>query len=309
MDSVLLLSILASAVQSGTPILYATLGEILTERAGVLNLGVEGMMVTGALFGFLGAYFTGSAWMGVLAAGCAAMLLASLHAVVCLHFLGNQVVSGLALTILGVGLADTLGAQFIGMKTSGFSSFHLPVLADIPFVGGVFFKHDILVYISYFLPFLFWFFLNRTRMGLALCAVGENPAAASAAGLNPLFLRWFGILAGAFFVGVGGAYLSLVYTHFWTNSITAGRGWIAVALVIFAFWRPGRAMLGAYFFGGIIAFQLRLQASGTVIPSDLLAMLPFVLTIAALILSSVFSRNRSISAGPEALGTNIEPQE
>jgi simple sugar transport system permease protein len=309
MHSELLIPLLAAAVQSGTPILFATLGEMFTEKAGILNLGVEGMMIVGAFAAFLVSQATGSPVLGLVAAGLAAALLGALHGLVCLHFLGNQVVSGLALTILGVGLADFLGTPFIGQQAPGFYPFALPVLSSVPFLGDVFFKQDALVYLSYLMPVAFWLVWNRTRTGLALTAAGEYPPAAAAAGLSPVRLRWLGILAGGFLVGLGGAYLSLAYTHLWTNGMTAGRGWIAVALVIFAFWRPGRAVFGAYLFGGVMAFQLRLQATGTQIPSSFLLMLPYGLTIAALLFSALRGRGGSSSAAPAALGVNIEPQE
>lgn len=306
MSMELIVPVLAATVQSGTPILYATLGEMFTERSGVLNLGVEGLMIIGAFAAFLATYYTGNPWLGVLAAGTAAGLLGLVHGVVCLVFQGNQTVSGLALTIFGVGLADYLGTPLVGTVTTGFTSFAVPVLGDIPVLGAIFFRHDALVLLSYFLPLLFWFFMSRTRWGLALRAAGEHPEAAAAAGLNPVQLRWVGIFVGGFLAGMGGAYLSLAYTHLWTNNITAGRGWIAVALVIFAFWRPGRAVLGAYLFGGVMALQLRLQAMGATLPSSLLLMLPYALTLMVLFISSARGKGRG---APAALGVNIEPKE
>lgn len=306
MSMELIVPVLAATVQSGTPILYATLGEMFTERSGVLNLGVEGLMIIGAFAAFLATYYTGNPWLGVLAAGTAAGLLGLVHGVVCLVFQGNQTVSGLALTIFGVGLADYLGTPLVGTVTKGFTSFAVPVLGDIPVLGAIFFRHDALVLLSYFLPLLFWFFMSRTRWGLALRAAGEHPEAAAAAGLNPVQLRWVGIFVGGFLAGMGGAYLSLAYTHLWTNNITAGRGWIAVALVIFAFWRPGRAVLGAYLFGGVMALQLRLQAMGATLPSSLLLMLPYALTLMVLFISSARGKGRG---APAALGVNIEPKE
>lgn len=300
-----LIPLFAATVQSGTPILYATLGEMMTEKGGVLNLGVEGMMAVSALAAFWASFVTGSPWLGFLAGGCAGMLMASLHAFVCVTCLGNQVVSGLALTILGGGLTHFLGVPYVGLAAPGFDPFNFPLLSQIPVIGEIFFKHDMLVYVSFLVPVLFWFFFRRTSLGLHVAATGEMPAAAAAAGLKPIRLRYFAIIAGGFLVGLGGAYLSLAYTHLWTNGLSGGRGWIAVALVIFAFWRPGRAVVGAYLFGGVMAFQLRLQAAGTHLPSSLLLMLPYLLTILVLILSAW--RGRRIDA-PAALGTNIEPE-
>ncbi|MFC1488758.1 ABC transporter permease [Thermodesulfobacteriota bacterium] len=306
MKTDLLLPLLAATVQSGTPILYATLGEIFTEKSGILNLGVEGMMIIGALAAFVTAKFTGSPILGFFIGGCAGALLAGVHGLVCLGFQGNQVVSGLALTILGVGLANYLGTPFIGQAAPGFTAIPVPVLSKIPVIGHVFFNHDILVYFSYLIPPVMWAFFRYTRWGLGLRAVGEYPRAAAAGGLRVIGYRWAGVLAGGYLVGLGGAYLSLAYTHLWTNGLTAGRGWIAVALVIFAFWNPMRAIAGAYLFGGVMAFQLRLQATGTHIPSSLLLMLPYALTVIVLVLSSWKELG---SEAPAALGVNVEPTE
>ena len=300
----IIIALLAATVQSGTPILYATLGEIFTEKSGVLNLGVEGAMIIGALTAFIVARFTGNPVLGFLAAGLAGSLATAIHGVVCLGFQGNQVVSGLALTILGVGLANYIGTGYVGMSAPGFQPLAIPGLADIPVIGPIFFQHDPLVYGSYLIAPLLWLFFARTRFGLGLRAAGEYPAAAIAAGLNVAAYRWLGIMVGGFFMGLGGAYLSLAYTHLWTTNLTAGRGWIAVALVIFAFWRPGRAVFGAYLFGGIMALQIRLQASGTQLPSSILLMLPYVLTVLVLVLSSW---RKGTSEQPGALGVNIEP--
>ena len=302
----LIIPLMAAAVQSGTPILYATLGEIFTEKSGVLNLGVEGVMIVGALTGFVVAKMTGNPSLAFIMAGLSGTLAVSIHGIVCLWFQGNQVVSGLALTILGTGLANYLGTSLVGVTAPGFDPFALPFLSDIPWIGPIFFNHDPLVYVSYLIPPLMWLFFYYSRFGLGLRAAGEYPDAATAAGLNVQGYRWFGILVGGFFMGLGGAYLSLAYTHLWTNNLTGGRGWIAVALVIFAFWRPGRAVFGAYLFGGIMAMQLRMQASGTALPSSLLLMLPYALTIIVLVFSSW---KKGSTEQPAALGVNVEPAE
>jgi simple sugar transport system permease protein len=306
MNTELIIPLLAAAIQSGTPILFATLGEILTEKSGVLNLGVEGIMIVGALAAFVIAKMTGEPLLAFALAGLAGMGLAAGHGVVCLWFLGNQVVSGLALTIFGLGLADYLGTPLIGQTAPGFGKLVLPALGQIPILGRVLFQQDLLVYISVLVAPLLWFFLSKTRWGLNLRATGENPEAAAAAGISVLRYRWVGVLGGGFLVGLGGAYLSLAYTHLWTSGLTAGRGWIAVALVIFAFWRPGRALLGAYLFGGVMAFQYRLQAVGTHLPSSLLLMLPYALTVIVLVFASWKSRQAN---APEALGINVEPHD
>ncbi|MEF2146009.1 MAG: ABC transporter permease [Desulfovibrionaceae bacterium] len=302
----LILALLAAAVHSGTPILYATLGEMLTEKGGVLNLGIEGIMSVSAFAAFLACVGTGSAWLGLLAGGVAGMFMAALHGFVTITCLGNQVVSGLALTIFGLGLTDFMGTPYIGTNTPGFSSWDFPGLSALPVVGPIFFQHNVMVYLSYLLPVVFWFFMRRTSLGLAVTAVGEMPAAAYAAGLKPRRLRYFAVIVGGFLAGLGGAYLSLVYTHIWTTGLSGGRGWIAVALVIFAFWRPQRAVVGAYLFGGVMAFQLRLQATGTSLAPQFLLMLPYALTIIVLVLSAWRGKRRS--QGPGALGVNIEPE-
>ncbi len=301
-----IVALLAATVQSGTPVLFATLGEILTEKGGVLNLGVEGMMSVAAMGAFLTAYATGSPWLGLLAGGLCGMGMAACHGVVCITFLGNQVVSGLALTIAGLGLTTYFGTPFVGLSAPGFGPAPIPLLSDLPVLGPILFDHDLLVYLSFIAPLGLWFLLQRTRLGMNIRATGEMPAAVASAGLNPIRLRWLALELGGFLIGIGGAYLSLAYTHLWTNGLSGGRGWIAVALVIFAFWRPWRAVLGAYLFGGVMAFQLRLQAAGTSLPSSLLLMLPYALTILALCVSSFRGRN---IAAPEALGTNIEPDD
>jgi ABC-type uncharacterized transport system permease subunit len=306
MSTEFIISLLAATIQSGTPILFATLGEILTERSGVLNLGVEGMMIVGALAAFVGAQISGSAWVGLMIGGLFGMLMASVHGLVCLGFQGNQVVSGLALTILGVGLANYFGTPYIGQSSPGFAPFALPLLSTIPIIGPIFFQQDPLVYLSIVLTPAMWTMLYGTRWGLGIRSVGENPDAAAAAGLRVSAYRWAGILLGGVLVGMGGAYLSLAYTHLWTTGLSAGRGWIAVALVIFAFWHPGRAILGAYLFGGVMAFQFRLQAMGTHLPSSLLLMMPYALTVIVLVLSSIRGRG---SEAPAALGVNLEPPE
>ncbi len=299
-------ALLAAAVQSGTPVLYATLGEIITERSGILNLGVEGIMLVGALAAFVVAQSTGSPVLGFLAGGACGALLAGLQGLVCLGFQGNQVVSGLALTIMGTGLANYLGTPFVGKTSPGFSQTAIPLLSQMPVLGPVLFQQDALVYLSFLLPAALWLYLHYTRWGLSLCAVGENPEAALSAGLRVIGLGGVGVVFGGWLMGWGGAYLSLAYTHSWTNGLAAGRGWIAVALVIFAFWQPWRALLGAYLFGGVMAFQFRLQAMGTHIPSSLLLMLPYALTIAVLVFSSWKGRG---DEAPAALGVNIEPEE
>ncbi|MDR3641861.1 MAG: ABC transporter permease [Humidesulfovibrio sp.] len=310
MSPELIIALLAAAVQGAAPILFATLGEMLSEKAGVLNLGVEGVMALSAFAAFIVCHLTGSAVLGLFAGGFAGALLCGLHALVCQVFLGNQVVSGLALTIFGVGLSDFLGTPYVGVGTEGFRQFAVPLLSHLPMLGPVLFRQDAMVYLVYCAPVAVWFLLNRTSLGLGLRATGEMPAAAAAAGLNPQRLRAFGVMAGGFLCGLGGAYLSLAHTHLWSTGLSGGRGWVAVALVIFAFWRPGRAVIGALLFGGVMAFQLRLQAEGTNVPSSLLLMLPYALTVIVLVFSAARAKylKTGHSAAPAALGVNIEPE-
>ncbi|MDR2892953.1 MAG: ABC transporter permease [Deltaproteobacteria bacterium] len=297
---------MTAAISTGAPILYATLGELVMERGGVLNLGVEGMMMVGALAAFLGCYHTGSPWFGLLCGGFSAMLMSMLHGAICLIFQGSQVVSGLALTIFGTGLANYLGTPYIQMKIQGFTALDVPLLSSIPVLGPIFFQQDVLVYLSYILPFLLWWLLMRTRFGLALRATGENPAAVRAAGISPGAVRWAALMLGGFLVGLGGAYLALASMRMWVDNLVSGRGWIAVALVIFAFWRPGRAVFGVYLFSGITAYLFRAQALGVGIPTAFLSMLPYLMTLAVLLASSLRGKD---SGAPADLANNLRPED
>ncbi len=305
----ILIPILAAAVRSGTPILYATLGEIITEKSGVMNLGLEGLMLLGALSGFAVTSATGNPWLGVAAAFAAGAFFSLFHGVVCISLGGNQVVSGLALTMLGTGVTAILGRDYVGQLINGFSRAPIPFLSDIPVLGPVFFRHDPLVYLSYGLvAFLCWF-LWRTKSGLNLRAVGDNPRAADSLGINVVAIRYIYTMIGGGIVAVGGAYLSVSYSHMWTEGMSAGRGWIAVALVIFAIWNPARAAFGSYLFGGVEACQLRIQAAGTNISAPLLLMLPYILTIAVLVIISVRKGKGILFGAPASLGTPFYREE
>lgn len=298
----ILIPILTAAVRSGTPILYATLGEIVTEKAGILNLGLEGIMLVGAYTGFAVTYHLGSPWLGVVMAFVVGALLSLIHAFISITMKGNQVVSGLALTMFGTGASSLLGRSYIGFTIEGLNKIPLPGLSQIPIIGPVLFNNDALIYGSFILVFfLYWFFL-RTRNGLNLRAVGDNPQAADAMGISVDKTRYLYTLIGGGIVAVGGAYMSIAYTKMWAELMTAGRGWIAVALVIFAIWNPMRAALGAYLFGGVEAFQLRLQAAGTSIPTPLLMMLPYILTIVVLFFISVSQGKGILFGAPSSLG-------
>jgi simple sugar transport system permease protein len=295
------ISILAAAVTAGTPILYAALGELITERAGILNLGIEGIMLTGAVCGFSAAVTTGSNWFGLFAAMFAGGAVAGIHALLCISLRANQVVSGLALTLFGTGLSGYLGKSYIGMPVPhAFTVQPLGPLAQLPFIGPIFFQHDVLVYASYLLVPAVSFLIYRTRYGLILRALGENPAAVDALGYKVFTLRYVYVIVGGMLCGVGGAYLSLAYAPSWLENMTAGRGWIAVALVIFALWNPWRALIGSYLFGGVDALGFNLQVLGVNIPIFFLNMMPYLFTI--LVLTLVMARQRGRLTAPGALG-------
>ncbi|WP_019879401.1 ABC transporter permease [Succinispira mobilis] len=308
MDSALLIAILAASITAGTPILFAALGELITERAGILNLGVEGIMLVGAVAGFISAYVTADPWVGIIAAMILGMLMALIHAFLTITLRANQVVSGLAITLFGTGLSGYIGKNYVGLTLpKAFTAQTIPFLSDIPFIGEVFFKHDPLVYLSYILVIFFHFYLYYTTPGLKLRALGENPGATDAMGINVFFLRYCYVLLGGGLCGLAGAYLSLAYAPSWLENMTAGRGWIAVALVIFALWNPWRALLGSYLFGGIDALGFHLQVLGVPISVFLLNMLPYIFTIIVLILVLVYKKGK-ISA-PSSLGVAYNREE
>ncbi|MBI2882146.1 MAG: ABC transporter permease [Candidatus Tectomicrobia bacterium] len=301
MDFDLIISIFQAAVRSGTPILFACVGEIYAERSGVLNLGVEGMMLMGAIAGFFTSFLTQSAVAGVAAAAVMGALVAVIHAYVTITLRADQIVSGLTLTLLGTGMSGFFGQPMIGRVAPGFNALPLPGLSQIPHIGRILFQQDALVYFSYLLVPLTWFVLFKMRLGLSIRSVGENPETADSLGVRVVGFRYGCVLFGGALAGIGGAYLSLAYTTMWIEQMTSGRGWIAIALVIFAAWNPLRAFLGAYLFGGADALQLRIQAVGSAVPAHFLMMLPYVLTIGILILATRESVRRRFGA-PEALG-------
>lgn len=303
----ILTSILIAAVRSGTPVLFATQGEILTERAGNLNVGLEGLMLVGAVFAFMFTRMTGSPWLGILAAMGAGALLSLIHAFLTVTLGANQIVSGLSLVFVGTGLSAVLGYSFVGERVTGFSPVALGFLADIPVIGPAFFNQDALVYLAMLLSPLLWYLLHKTRPGLMIRAVGESPRAADAAGISVVRVQYLCILAGGSLNGLAGAYMSLAYTTMWQPYMTGGRGWIAIALVIFARWDPMRAMLGAYLFGGISALQFTVQLLGIRISPHFLQMMPYLFTILALVLVMWQAKRsglpRHSAMGPAGLGT------
>ena len=294
--------VLAAAVRSGTPVLYASLGEVLSERAGVMNLGLEGIMLVGAYAGFAVTHATGNPWIGLAAAFGAGCLITVIHAFLCITMMCNQVVSGLAMVLTGYGLSALMGRNVIGQTIQGLAPWKLPFLSSIPFAGPIFFSHNAMVYLSFVLiAFLCWF-LFCTSHGLNLRAVGENPRAADAMGLPVVAVRYFYCIAGGGLAGLGGGYLSVVYAQMWIEGMTSGRGWIAVALVIFGLWNPMRVACGAYLFGGVEALQLRLQAMGSTVSTSLLMTLPYLMTIIVLTAVSVKAGKGRLLGAPAALG-------
>lgn len=303
----ILFSIINRTLIAGTPLLLGTLGEIVTERSGVLNLGVEGMMAVGAVSGFAVSLTTGSPWLGLLAALLAGMGAAALHAFVSVSLRANQVVSGLALTMLGLGVAGLFGRPFIGRPLpTRLVPVKLPLLGDIPIVGRLLFSQDPLFYLAVALGILLWFLLQRTRWGIEIRSVGENPAAAAVQGISVVRVRYLGVLVGGALAGMAGAHLSLVYSRSWSEGLTGGRGWIVIALTIFALWNPPRAFLGAFLFGCIFVLQFLLQPLG--IPPNLLGMMPYVATLAVLVLGALRVERRR-SRAPAALGEPFTPGE
>jgi simple sugar transport system permease protein len=277
-------AILLTVITAATPLLIAAIGELVVERSGVLNLGVEGMMIMGAASGVAVAIVTGSSLLGVLAAIGAGMVLSALFALLTLGLAANQYASGLALTIFGLGLSGVVGAPFVGIQREGIGRIEVPLLSELPVIGPILFRQDPFVYASFLLVAAVAWFLWRTKPGLILRACGENPVSAHALGYPVLRIRLYAVLFGGACAGLAGAYLSLVLTPFWTAGMTAGRGWIALAIVVFASWLPLRAMLGAYLFGGLIILQLHAQTAGVAVPSQFLAALPYLITIVALTL-------------------------
>ncbi|MDX1737015.1 MAG: ABC transporter permease, partial [Alphaproteobacteria bacterium] len=246
----LIIAIILNIAAASTPLVFAAIGELVVEKAGVLNLGVEGMMLMGAISGFAAGYATGSIVISIIVAAAAGALLALIFAFLTQNLLANQVATGLALTIFGIGISAMIGHAFVGISLEPMAK-GIPMLKDIPVIGKLIFGHDLLVYLSFVAAFGVWYFLYRTRAGLILRAVGTNHDAAHSIGYSVIKIRYLAILFGGAMAGVGGAYLSMAVNPMWVEEMTAGRGWIALALVVFATWRPGRAVFGAYLFGSI----------------------------------------------------------
>ncbi|WP_170478277.1 ABC transporter permease [Ruegeria arenilitoris] len=289
--------LVASLMVAATPLLLAAIGELVVEKAGVLNLGVEGMMIVGAISGFAISVESGSPWLGFIAAAIGGALLSLLFVLLTQIALANQVASGLALTLFGLGFSALMGQSYVGVKPPDMSEIHIPVISDIPVIGPILFQHDPILYVGIALTAAVWATLKYTRVGLVLRAVGENHDAAHALGYKVIKIRILAIMFGGACAGLGGAYISLIRVPQWTEGMTAGVGWIALALVVFASWKPWRALLGAYLFGGITVLQLNLQAAGVAIPVEYLAMSPYIITILVLVILSADK-----SSAPASLG-------
>jgi general nucleoside transport system permease protein len=295
-----------TVITASTPLLLASSGELVVERSGVLNLGVEGMMIVGAACAFAGTWMTGSILIGALCGMVAGAALAAIFGILTLGLAVNQVATGLALTILGVGLSGLIGARFVGEKIVPAAHLHLPFLTDIPGVGRILFGEDPFVYFSAALIIAIWLFLYRSRPGLVLRATGDNHASAHALGYPVLRIRMLAVLFGGACAGLAGAYLPLAYTPFFIPGMTSGRGWIALALVVFASWRPGRLVIGAYLFGAVSILGLALQPLQLGIPQQVMNMLPYLATVVVLVLISR-TRGTAGSAAPASLGMVFVP--
>jgi simple sugar transport system permease protein len=299
-------ALILTVITASTPLLLAGLGELIVERSGVLNLGVEGMMVMGAVCGFGAAYVTGSPYLGVIASMAAGMALALLFAILTQTFLANQVASGLALTLLGLGFSGMIGESFIGVPGVKVEKLVFPILSDIPFLGRILFAQDLMVYISVLLTAAVSYVLFRSRIGLIIRAIGNNHHSAHALGYHVISIRYLSILFGGACAGLAGGYLSLAYTPQWIENMTAGRGWIALALVVFASWLPWRVAVGAYLFGTVTILGFYVQGMGWGIPSQFLSSLPYVVTIIVLV---IISANRAVTRTntPACLGQSFVP--
>lgn len=300
MDEIII-AILIRTIVAGTPLLLGTLGEVVSERSGVLNLGVEGMMAMGAVTGFIVTFQTSNPWLGMLAAAFVGGMMALLHAFVSVTLRGNQTVSGLALTMLGIGLSGLWGKPFIGKPLAvKMEAVSFPLLSDIPVLGRVLFRQDPYFYLSLVLGIAVWFLLKHTSLGINLRSIGENPRAAESQGIKVGLYKYLAVMTGGIFAGLAGAHLSTAYSRSWIEGMVAGRGWIVIALTIFALWEAPRAFLGAYLFGGIFVLQYMLQPLG--ISPNLLAMLPYLTTLTILLGYGITKAGRRRMHAPARLG-------
>lgn len=305
--SIEMTAILAGTIAAATPLIFAGLGELVAERTGVINLGVEGMMLVGAIAGFaFAAQYDASVASALLVGGIAGTLMALIFAFFTLSLSTNQSACGLALTIFGIGISAFIGQNYVSMALPGLEGINIPLLSEIPVLGPILFQHNYVVYLSMLAFVVIWWVLTKTRLGLLLKAVGESPESAHAMGYNVLAIRYCAVLFGGAMAGVGGAFLSTVYTPMWIENMVAGRGWIAIALVVFATWKPTRLMLGAYLFGGVTILQFHAQALGLNVPNELLSALPYVATIVVLVLISRNKKHLKLNL-PASLGKTFSP--
>jgi len=300
-------AIILTIITAATPLLLAAIGELVVERSGVLNLGLEGMMIMGAVAAFAIAQLTGSAGLGALGGLVAGMLFSLLFGFLTLTLVANQVATGLALTILGLGLSGMIGESFIGLPGLKLAAVEIPLLSDIPVIGRILFSQDPIFYTSIIAVIGVSWFLFRTRAGLRLRSIGDNHASAHALGIKVVRTRYLAVMFGGACAGLAGAHLSIVYTPQWVENMTAGRGWIALALVVFASWRPGRVLIGAYLFGAVSIGQLFAQSRGIGIPSQFLSALPYLATIAVLVVISL-NRRMTLINTPASLGKSFVPE-
>lgn len=300
-------AILLTVITAATPLVIAALGELVTERSGVLNLGVEGMMIMGAVIAFAATQATGSPYVGVLAGIAAGAAFSLLFGVLTLTLVANQVATGLALTILGLGLSGQIGESFVGQPGIKLQPIEIPLLSEIPFLGRLLFRQDLIFYLSIALVIGIHWFLFKSRTGLKMRAIGDNHASAHALGINVIRTRYLAVLFGGACAGLAGAQLSLVYTPQWVENMAAGRGWIALALVVFASWRPLRLLAGGYLFGAVSIGQLHAQAFGIGIPSQVLSAMPYAATIVVLIIIS-HNRRTTLINTPASLGKPFVPE-
>lgn len=284
MDSLALL--LAATLNSGTVLAFAALGLLINERAGIVNLGAEGIMLVAAVAGYATAFHTGSDTMAFIGGAAAGALLAAAFGLLVIYLNTNQYATGLALSLFGAGFSAFVGIRYTQAKLGERPNFSVPFLSDIPLVGPAFFKQHPMVYIAIALTLALAWFLYRSRAGLVLRAVGESPESAHALGYPVRRIRMFAVMVGGALCGISGAYISVVYTPLWVEGMVAGKGWIALALTTFATWRPARVLLGAYLFGGVTMLQFHLQGEGVQIPSQFLTMMPYLATILVLVLIS-----------------------
>ncbi|QYA06609.1 ABC transporter permease [Agrobacterium larrymoorei] len=299
-------AIILTVITAATPLVIAALGELVTERAGVLNLGVEGMMIIGAVCAFAASHLSGSPYIGILAGIAAGAIFSLLFGFLTLTLVTNQVATGLALTILGLGVSGMLGETFVGIPGVKLPNIVFPVLSDIPFIGPILFRQDLIFYMSIALVIGISWFLFKSRTGLKIRAIGDNHGSAHALGINVIRTRYLAVMFGGACAGLAGAQLSLVYTPQWVENMSAGRGWIALALVVFASWRPWRVLAGGYLFGAVTVGQLHAQAFGIGVPSQLLSALPYIATIVVLIIIS-HNRRTTLINTPASLGKPFVP--